>query len=49
MSTAGQQLPYPWVPRPSFGMKILGGESKCNICEILIGKLASPVHPVWRT
>ena len=33
MSTAGPELPYPWVSRLSFGTKLLGGESNVTFVK----------------
>ena len=33
MMSAGLELPYPRVPRPSFGTKLLGGESNVTFVK----------------
>ena len=33
MSAAGLELPHPWVSRPCFGMKLLGGESNVTFVK----------------
>ena len=39
MSTAGLELPYPWVSRAKFRDETSRRGKSCNVCEALICKL----------